>query len=165
VSPFAAQHINLIDGHGVDAATLPDLPQLSYLEVDGLRRSVTAPLKARYHGTATQVIIWCAKSDVWLRANLDNPLGEWVGDHERAGAAACKAYADSVRAIDRTPPTDPDPLSRAEDALWTMVDKLNSIDRRYEIIDTVQREQAWGAFAKLASGAGVAAKVAEAWFD
>jgi hypothetical protein len=42
--------------------------------------------------------------DAWLAANLNNPFRDWIDDDPRGGAAACKAYAHTVRAIDRLPP-------------------------------------------------------------
>ncbi|MEV0429520.1 hypothetical protein [Micromonospora sp. NPDC050495] len=42
---------------------------------------------------------------------------------------------------------------------------LNSIDQKYEIIDTLRREEAFDAFMELAARAEVPADLADQWFD
>lgn len=91
--------IELVDGYGLDADTLPDLTSLTQLSISGLRRSIAPALKVRYRGTGVRLVLEGAKPDTWLAANLNNPFRDWVDDDARGGAAACKAYASAVRAI------------------------------------------------------------------
>jgi hypothetical protein len=114
-------------------------------------------LKARYRRTPVRLDLHGAKADTWLAANLDNPFRDWVDDHARGGAAACKAYAAAVRAGDRT--------AAAQTVLRALIDALNDIDRRHELIDTLRREQAGDAFFALAGRAGVDVEPADMWFD
>ncbi|BCJ46943.1 hypothetical protein GCM10010168_35370 [Actinoplanes ianthinogenes] len=152
------RELHLIDAYGLTADTLPDLPGLRHLEIDGLPRSVANALKARYRGTPVRLVVRGAKSDTWLRANLDNPFRDWADDDERAGVAACKAYATASRAVDRAP-------ADAEQILKTLVTALNRIEDRYGIIDTLRREEAADAFFALAARAGVPDADADEWFD
>lgn len=157
--------VELYDGYGLDAATLPMLPSLTHMNVVGVRRSVVPALKARYRGTAVHLMVHGAKPDTWLAANLNNPFRDWIDDHSRGGAAACKAYASAVRAIDRLAPSGAGRLTDAETILRRLIDTLNRIDQKYEFIDTVRREEAGDAFVGLAVRAGVEAPLADQWFD
>jgi hypothetical protein len=150
--------VQLAHAYAFDATTLPDLPALVHLNLYGLRASVAAGLRARYRGSGVRLVLAAAKNDAWLAANLTNPLRDWVHDDARAGAAACKAYATALRAIDRRP-------ADAERILGAFVDRLNAIDAEHDIIDTLRREQAGDAFLGLAARAGVPQEVADAWFD
>ncbi|HEX6684062.1 MAG TPA: hypothetical protein VF062_14760 [Candidatus Limnocylindrales bacterium] len=153
-------HVHFIDGYGVGADQIPDLPNLSYLEAFGLTRSSANEMKKRYHHTGVEVIVHGAKSDQWIRANLENPFRNWVDDHEKGGAAACKAYAKALRAIESSPDRQ-----LARETLKTLTGTLNKIDAKYELIDTLRREEAWEAFAVLASKANVGQDEAGDWFD
>ncbi|MFJ2033669.1 hypothetical protein [Streptosporangium sp. NPDC087985] len=167
LSGFPRLHtLRLTDAYGIDAPCLP-LPatSLRHLSIDGIRRSQARLLKARYKGTPVHVTVWGAKSDAWLAANVDNPLRDWVDDDERAGAAACKAYASALRAIGHLSANDPAVAAEARPILQNLVEKLNRIDERYGIIDTLRREQAADAFFALARRAGVPDSGAADWFD
>jgi hypothetical protein len=50
-------------------------------------------------------------------------------------------------------------------ALRTFVETLDRIDGRYQMIDTMRREQAADAFLDLAVRAGIPVAEAEEWFD
>jgi hypothetical protein len=158
-------HLTLTDAYGLDAETLPDLPALAALTIHGLRRTTSTTIKARYRRTGIHVSIAGAKNDTWLAANLTNPLRDWADDDPRGGAAACRAYAAAVRSIDALPSEPPDPTAAAELVLRNFVQQLNHIDQRYELIDTLRREQAGEAFADLATRAGVPTDRADDWFD
>lgn len=152
------RELYLVGGYGLGADTLPDLPALRHLVIDGVPRSVAAALKARYGATPVRVTVRGAKSDTWLRANIENPFRDWVDDDERGGTAACRAYATALRGIDQNP-------ADAERRLRTLVEALNRIDGRHGLIDTLRREEAADAFFGLARRAGVPNADAEAWFD
>ncbi|MGC5054707.1 hypothetical protein ACLQ2S_25015 [Micromonospora sp. DT48] len=157
--------IELVDGYGLDADTLPDLASLTQLSISGLPRSISPALKARYRGTWVRLVIEGARPDTWLAANLNNPFRDWVDDDARGGAAACKAYASAVRTIDKLPQDHGGRADEAEAALRKLVEALNSIDQKYEVIDTLRREEAFDAFMELAARAGVPAHLADQWFD
>lgn len=107
---------------------------------------------------APRVRIRGAKVDAWLAANVDNPLRDWVDGHERGGQQACKAYTKALKRIDKDP-------QMAQTSLQDFVEELNAIDERYEIIDTVRREEAWDVFMGLAAKAGIDTETASDWFD
>ncbi|MFE9658033.1 hypothetical protein [Micromonospora sp. NPDC006431] len=157
--------IEFVDGYGLDADTLPELPSLTQLSISGLRRSIVPALKARYRGTGVRLVIEGAKPDTWLAANLNNPFRDWVDDDARGGAAACKAYASAVRTIDKPLQDRGGRADEAEAALRKLVEALNSIDQKYEIIDTLRREEAFDVFMELAARAEVPALLADQWFD
>ncbi|MEU4409474.1 hypothetical protein AB0F88_33605 [Streptosporangium sp. NPDC023963] len=167
LSGFPRLHtLRLTDAYGIDAPSLPpSAASLRRLSIDGIRLSQAKLLKARYKGTPVHVAVQGAKSDAWLAANVDNPLRDWVDDDERAGAAACRAYASALRAIGRLPADDPATVAEARPILRTLVEKLNEIEERYEIIDTLRREQAGDAFFDLARRAGIPDSEAADLFD
>lgn len=155
--------IEMFDAYGIHADTIPDLPLLSHLDVYGLRGSVARALRSRFRRTGVELTVRGAKSDTWLAANLDNPFRDWADDSPRAGAAACKAYATALRAVGGLPPNHE--FTLAEPLLHDLVTKLNALDEKYEIIDTIRREQAGDAFTLLATRAGVPTEIADHWFD
>jgi hypothetical protein len=150
--------LTLTDAYGLGGDTLPDLPALTGLAVHGLSRTAATALRARYRRAPIHLTLTGAKNDTWLAANLTNPLRDWADDDPRGGAAACKAYATAVRAIDARP-------TQAPETLRTFVKQLNRIDAKYDLIDTVRREEAAEAFADLATRAGVPTDLADTWFD
>lgn len=157
--------LTLTDAYGIDAETLPDLPALSGLAIHGLRRTAASAIKARYRRTNIHLTLTGAKNDTWLAANLTNPLRDWADDNPRGGVAACKTYAAAVRAVDALPTGTPDRTAAAEPILRSFVQELNRIDERYDLIDTLRREEAGEAFIDLAARAGVPIDLADQWFD
>ncbi|TDD42064.1 hypothetical protein E1286_31640 [Nonomuraea terrae] len=167
LSGFSRLHtLRLADAYGVDASSLSHPPtSVRRLDVNGIRRSQSELLMARHRGTPVRVTVWGAKSDAWLASNIDNPLRDWVDDDEQAGAAACEAYASALRAIDHLPAGDPATATRAQPILRHLIEQLNTIEERSEIIDTLRREEAADAFFDLAQRAGVTDSEAADWFD
>lgn len=157
--------VELFDAYGLAADSLPDLPSLTHLGIHGLRRSIVPELKTRYRDTNVRLIIRRAKADAWLAANMTNPFRDWVDDDARGGTAASKAYAAAVRAITKLPVEQPDRIVATEKTLRILVDTLNGIDDRYDLIDTLRREEAVDAFLDLAAQAGVSSTVADRWID
>ncbi|WP_460341616.1 hypothetical protein [Actinoallomurus acanthiterrae] len=153
------ESLQLTDAYGLeDVEALPAPGVLRHFTINGVRKSVAKDLRARYRKSATTLSLHGAKSDTWLAVNLTNPLRDWVDDDERAGAAACKAYGDALRGIERDSGT-------AEATLQRLVERLNAIDERHGIIDTLRREQAGDAFMDLAARAGIPDARAADWFD
>ncbi|PRX17175.1 hypothetical protein [Actinoplanes italicus] len=147
--------------------TLPG-PSLQALVVDGLRKSAARALRARYRGSGVTLMLSGAKSDSWLDVHLDNPFRDWADDDPAAGDAACKAYAAAVQALGTlTAPAGPAAAAAAaaEPILRELVKHLNAVDNKFDIIDTLRREEAGDAFMNLAARAGVPPAQADEWFD
>ncbi|MEV0385996.1 hypothetical protein [Nonomuraea sp. NPDC050643] len=159
--------LELSDAYGVEAAMLPAPGgPLRRLGISCLRSSQVRAIKQRYRGSEVAVRISGAKSDKWLAVNIDNPLRDWVDDHKRGGAAACRAYAAAERAIEGLGVDDhPAAVADARGILREFVERLNTIEERHGMIDTVLREEAFDAFMGLARRAGVPHAEAGAWFD
>jgi hypothetical protein len=151
--------------YGLDVGSLALPPSLSQLTVDGLRRSAVDSLRALARGRPVRLTIRGTKTDAWLEANLTNPFRDWVEDDARGGAAACRAYADTLRALGSPAPDGAERARAARRLLHELVDRLNAIERRSQMIDTVRRYEAWEAFAGLARRAGVPEADAGRWFD
>ena len=100
-----------------------------------------------------------------MAANLTNPLRDWTDDDPRGGAAACKAYAAAVRAVDALPTAAPDRTTAAELILEGFIKQLNRVNERYHVIETVRRDEACQAFFHLAARAGVPTDLADQWLD
>ncbi|MEU4218978.1 hypothetical protein [Actinoplanes sp. NPDC026623] len=146
------RRLHLIGGYGLTAGTLAHLSALRHVEIDGIARPVARELKAMF---GARVTIRGAKNENWLRANLNNPFRDWADGHEIGGAQACRAYAAALRGVARDP----------AGALRGLVEALNRIDARYQMIDTMYREEAAEAFLDLAERAGVPGDEAGRWFD
>ncbi|MEV0896100.1 hypothetical protein [Actinoplanes sp. NPDC049802] len=151
--------LELVNAYGVDADMVSGLPALRHLDVHGLRGSVAKDLRARFRRSGAGLTLAGAKTDRWLAANLDNPFRNWVDDDPKGGAAACKAYATALRALDRKPAPAAEPILRE------LVERLNEIADKWGIVDTLRREEAGDAFIGLATRAGVHTGTAATWFD
>ncbi|GIH07838.1 hypothetical protein Rhe02_59050 [Rhizocola hellebori] len=145
--------LQLDEAYGLTVEELPELPALQTLELNGTRRTTAAAVKARYRGSAVGVRVSGAKTDEWLALHMDNPFRDWIEDSKGFGKAACLAYNRARQAAD------------AERALRGLVADLNTLHDKYEMIDTLRREQAWDAYCGLARQLEVPAEQAESWFD
>ncbi|WP_103963749.1 hypothetical protein [Nonomuraea solani] len=164
---FSRLHtVELTDAYGVEAGMLPS-PEgpLRRLDVDCLRSSQVRPIRRRYKGSGVVVRLSGAKSDKWLVVNIDNPLRNWVDEHKRGGAAACRAYATADQTIAGLDADDPAAVADARGILREFVQGLNAIELRHGMIDTTLREEAYEAFMGLAERAGVPDAEAGSWFD
>ncbi|GIF62891.1 hypothetical protein Ais01nite_09260 [Asanoa ishikariensis] len=148
-----------------DPSSLPDLPALRELELNGTLKATAKTLKARFKGTGVTVSVSGAKSDSWVSAHIDNPFLDWVEDSKAFGTAACKAYVKASTAVDGLPADAPDRLERAEAVLRAFVADLNAVEKKYGLIDTLNREHAGDVFDDLAKRAGVPDDTARRWFD
>jgi len=81
--------------------------------------------------------------------------------------AACRAYAEAVRALDKLPPANDEgaTVEAARLILHTLVGRLNAVEGRSGMIDTLRREEAGEAFASLAARSGIRTELANRWFD
>ena len=105
------------------------------------------------------------RSKQWLAANLNNPLRGWDG-RDGVGAAtarkAMRAYAGAhkkLSALEAKPASDELKTEKTE-ILKEFIAVFNAIDAKHSI-DTMEREEIWGAFCKLSELAAVDAKSQE----
>jgi hypothetical protein len=62
---------------------------------------------------------------------------DWIEDSKAFGAAACTAYARARTAIETAPSGDPERSAAIANARRGLVTDLNTINARYELIDTL----------------------------
>ena len=109
------------------------------------------------------------RSKQWLAANLNNPLRGWDGREGVSAATAkkaMKAYIDAHKKLSALE------AKRARDELKTekteilkeFIAVFNAIDAKHSI-DTMEREEIWEAFCKLAELAAVDAKAQDAIWE
>ncbi|HCT81325.1 MAG TPA: hypothetical protein DGT23_33110 [Micromonosporaceae bacterium] len=158
----------LRDAYGLEADDLPEAvhwPALRRLHITGLRSSVAAGLKARFRKSSVEITLRGAKSDLWIAANLTNPLRDWADDEPKFGAQACKAYATALKDVERLRANGKPAVTDVRDVLHKFVEDLNRIDKRYGMIDTLRREEACDAAIELAERSGVDSDTASEWID
>lgn len=102
------------------------------------------------------------RSKQWLEANLNNPLRGWDGREGVSAATAkkaMKAYIDAhkkLSALEARPARDELKTEKTE-ILKEFIAVFNAIDAKHSI-DTMEREEIWETFCKLAKLAAVDAK-------
>jgi hypothetical protein len=139
------------------APPLSSWPALEQLSIDGLRASDAAIFKRRAAGDR-RLELRGAKSEAWLRANIDNPFRDWVDHHDAPVArAATRAYTAATRAIAARP-------GDLDAALRDFVGAFNEIDARGGI-DTADREEICAAFFELVAQARASADDYETRLD
>jgi hypothetical protein len=148
--------LDLVDAYDWDPHSLPDLPSLRELTLDGTRRTTASVVKARFKGTGVEVGVEGAKSDRWLAEAIDNPFRDWIEESKPFGKAACKAYVRAAEAVR---------AGEVEGGLRGLGTDLWALHDKYGLIDTLLREQAWDIFLELAEGTGVSEERLESWFD
>jgi hypothetical protein len=168
--PLLELHTNLrrlqIDeAYGLAVDEIPELPILQTLELHGTRRATAVAVKSRYRGSDVSVHISGAKTNEWLALHMDNPFRDWIEDSKSFGKAACAAFDRARQAADVVGIDPPDDAATAERVLRGLVADLNAINDKYEMIDTLRREQAWDAYCELAHELGIPIERAVAWFD
>jgi hypothetical protein len=97
----------------------------------------------------------------------DNPaMPATLGDRAiRAAPRGLAAPISSSTTPDSPAASTPPNVLAAEPILRELVERLNAIDDKFDIIDTVRREEAGDAFMDLAARAGVPFALADEWFD
>jgi hypothetical protein len=58
-----------------------------------LRRSDASALRRPYARGDIALSLGDIKTDGWLSRNLDNPLRDWLDQHEQAAIESCAAYS------------------------------------------------------------------------
>ena len=111
------------------------------------------------------LVIRQPRSKQWLAANLNNPLRGWDG-REGVGAAtarkAMRAYAGThkkLSVLEAEPASDELKTEKTE-ILKEFIAVFNAIDAKHSI-DTMEREEIWEAFCKLAELAAMDRKSQE----
>ena len=142
-------------------AQLPHLKRLCFWSVP---KGACEAARAQFKGIES-LVIRQPRSKQWLAANLDNPLRGWDG-REGVGAAtarkAMRAYAGAhkkLSALEAESARDELKTEKTE-ILKDFIAVFNAIDARHSI-DTMEREEIWEAFCKLAELAAVDAKSQE----
>ena len=155
------RRLTLNNCYGPSTADLPDLeqlPQLSQVEIHGIRKSVAQDLRRRWK-ELDRLDIYGAKDDGWIAANVDNPLRDWVDDDKRWGEKACKAYAKAFRDV-----TKAQDARAAQKVLVGFVRVLNQVDAD-GFIDTLRREQAVDAYRALVAQTRISPERALRWLE
>ena len=142
-------------------AQLPHLKRLCFCSVP---KGACEAARAQFKGIES-LVIRQPRSKQWLAANLNNPLRRWDG-REGVGAAtarkAMRAYAGAhkkLSALEAKPASDELKTEKTE-ILKEFIAVFNAIDAKHSI-DTMEREEIWEAFCKLAELAAVDAKSQE----
>lgn len=142
-------------------AQLPHLKRLCFWSVP---KGACEAARAQFKDIES-LVIRQPRSKQWLAANLNNPLRGWDG-REGVGAAtarkAMRAYAGAhkkLSALEAKPSRDELKTEKTE-ILKEFIAVFNAIDAKHSI-DTMEREEIWGAFCKLAELAAVDAKSQE----
>ena len=142
--------------------TCEELPLLQSVCFDGLTKADAVAIRKRYRGIAS-LSVRGAKSDAWLRANVDNPFNPWLDEQPARGAAACKAYKRASTRIAK--------LSGSEDLTFelevaTFIAAFVRIAKKHGI-DEGQGEEIRAALTKLASESAFepSDEQLQAWFE
>ncbi len=158
------------DVYDLDVASLPpigELPRLSQVTFGGLRKS-DAQLLRKHFATLEHLDVHGAKNDAWIAANANNPLRDWVDDDEAFGEQACKIFAKAYRAATKAGAEKGakkgKAAAEAKQALTDFVKALNKLAAKFELADTVRREEAYEAYHQLVALTGVSSKLADAWW-
>ena len=147
--------------HFPTRAQLPHLKRLCFWSVP---KSACEAARAQFKDIES-LVIKQPRSKQWLAANLNNPLRRWDG-REGVGAAtarkAMRAYAGThkkLSALEAKAASDELKIEKTE-ILKEFIAVFNAIDAKHSI-DTMEREEIWEAFCKLAELAAVDAKSQE----
>ena len=109
------------------------------------------------------------RSKQWLAANLNNPLRGWDGREGVSAATAkkaMKAYIDAhkkLSALEAKPARD-ELKTEKNEILKEFIAIFNAIDAKHSI-DTMEREEIWEAFCKLAKLAAMDTKAQDAIWE
>ena len=108
--------MRFFEAYGIHPAEIPILEGVGFLEFNGIARTAAKALKARFPA----VRIHGAKPDAWIAANIDNPLRDWVDDHERATRREMPSWSllDGAVSMRRPPQTSDMNSSRLPRQSW-----------------------------------------------
>lgn len=155
------ESLTLYDVYELDVASLPPiekLPKLTQVTFGGLKKSDAQLLRKHFKGLPA-LDIHGAKNDAWIAANAQNPLRDWVDDDEAFGEKACKIYAKTYRGATTARG------AAAKKLLTDFIKALNQLDTKYEVMDTIRREEAYEAYHQLVALTDVSEKEADDWWS
>lgn len=123
----------------------PQLPHLSLLWMNSLPADAASAIKKAWKKAAlsgVDLAIKQARKPEWLAENLNNPFRDWDGREHISAANAKKAtmlykkMLTSLRTIDAS-----SAAATAEAMVRSYTEAFNAIDRRSNIIETIEREE------------------------
>ena len=123
-----------------------EMPNLRSISLWSVPKIVTDKVKKEFKGI-DELDIKQARTDEWIKANLDNPLRNWdgrEGTKPSVAKKAMKAYTDAYKKLSGNKNKD-----EAVTTLQNFIAIFNEIDKKHHI-DTLEREEIWEAFKILA---------------
>lgn len=123
-----------------------EMPNLSSITLWSVPKIVADKVKKEFKGI-DELDIKQARTDEWIKANLDNPLRDWdgrEGTKPSVAKKAMKAYTDAYKKLSGNKNKD-----EAVTTLQNFIAIFNEIDKKHHI-DTLEREEIWEAFKILA---------------
>jgi hypothetical protein len=162
----ALRRFELSECYDFDPQALPArqaLPALQAVELDGVRKTAAAVVKTRWAGVP-ELTVSGAKTEAWLRANLQNPFHGWVDHHpSRVASRAATAFRQALTQLGKCEPGDTD---GHREVVATFLGVFNALDEEHGL-HTVDREEVYDALDKLFSLAelDLDGDTLETWFD
>ena len=139
------------------------LPALTRVSVRGLLKDDVPKLRTRLAGVPT-VELHGGRPATWVEAHRDDPFRDWEDAGVAFGRAASAAWRAAVLEAAGLGPSAS--ASEAREVLRRFVEALNALDARWGKLDTIRRDQAAEAFARLAAKFdAVPPGDGHAWFD
>ena len=138
-----------------------EMPNLSSITLWSVPKIVADKVKKEFKGI-DELDIKQARTDEWIKANLDNPLRDWDGrDGTKPSVAkkAMKAYTDAYKKLSANKDKD-----EALKTLENFIAIFNEIDKKHHI-DTLEREEIWDAFNMLGELTSLTIKEKENIFE
>ena len=138
-----------------------EMPNLSSISLWSVPKIVADKVKKEFKGI-DELDIKQARTDEWIKANLDNPLRNWdgrEGTKPSVAKKAMKAYTDAYKKLSANKDKD-----EALKTLENFIAIFNEIDEKHHI-DTLEREEIWDAFNMLGELTSLTIKEKEEIFE
>lgn len=138
-----------------------EMPNLRSISLWSVPKIVADKVKKEFKGI-DEMDIKQARTDEWIKANLDNPLRNWdgrEGTKPSVAKKAMKAYTDAYKKLSANKDKD-----EALKTLENFIAIFNEIDEKHHI-DTLEREEIWDAFNMLGELTSLTIKEKEEIFE
>ena len=138
-----------------------EMPNLNSITLWSVPKVVADKVKKEFKGI-DELDIKQARTDEWIKANLDNPLRNWdgrEGTKPSVAKKAMKAYTDAYKKLSANKDKD-----EALKTLENFIAIFNEIDKKHHI-DTLEREEIWDAFNMLGELTSLTIKEKEEIFE
>lgn len=138
-----------------------EMPNLNSITLWSVPKVVADKVKKEFKGI-DELDIKQARTDEWIKANLDNPLRDWdgrEGTKPSVAKKAMKAYTDAYKKLSANKDKD-----EALKTLENFIAIFNEIDEKHHI-DTLEREEIWDAFNMLGELTSLTIKEKEEIFE